>query len=235
MKQLETALEALGHFEGTPDEDYDAMTETAVVSLYVSLGYSPAESDDSGLNSAQLEVDAAEAALAAAEAARDAADADPSQGEIMAAEAAVTTAEQNLVDAEAGGDAGAIAVAAAEVQLAKEYLGELLNPSDLSEFDAVIEAAQDDLDRAERSRDELATGSGVTVPRGEMVSVPALPRQIGTVTASIGQTPAGEAFTLVGATTEVTMQVTRKEAELVAVGHTVELFSRPTTSTPQAL
>lgn len=225
--QVETALERLGFFTGTPDMTFDQSTSAAVERLYSGIGYPAADSSaspDGGLDAAEMEVEAAQDALDAAAAAREVADTTATEGEIMAAEAAVLGAEQRLDDAQSTGDQAAIAQAEADLQIAREQLEALETPPDLSEYDAAVTAAREDLDDALAAQEAIAAAAGTILPRGEVVAVPELPRQVGTVTATVGQAPVGEALTLVGASTEVTMQVSRQEAELIHAGQTAELF-----------
>lgn len=225
--QVETALESLGFFTDAPDEHFDGSTSEAVERLYSGIGYPAADSSASpegGMDAAEMEVEAAQDALDAALAGRDAADTTPTEGEIMAAEAAVVAAQQRLDEAQAAGDEAATAQAEADVQLAREQLEALETPPDLSEHDDAVAEAREDLEEARDAQDALDASSGAMLPRGEVVAVPELPRQVGTVTAAVGQAPAGEALTLVGASTEVTMQVSRQEAELIQVGQSAELF-----------
>jgi hypothetical protein len=230
VEQLELALERLGHFDGAPDERYDAATEAAVERLYAELGYAPIDSGTGTiggeLDMAEAAVTEAEAALAEAEAAREIASTGPTEGEVLSAEAAVLTAERELANAEATGDEVAVAQAEAALALTREQVAALASGPDLSEVDEAVDAAQENLDKAVEAFDQIASASGITVPRGEVVVVPQLPRRVGTASVEIGQAPGGEAFTLVGAETEVAVQMSREEAELIEVGQAAELFEQ---------
>lgn len=63
----------------------------------------------------------------------------------------------------------------------------------------------------------------VTVPRGEVVFVPALPRRVASSSVVVGQVPSGAAFTLRGTGAAVIARVSRDQASLVRKRVRVEL------------
>lgn len=104
VKQLEEALNRLGHDPGTVDETYDGNTADAVEQLYRDAGYAPVEPTDGldQLKTGRQEVEAATAAVTEAEKALVEANAGPSESTRIQLDQAVTQAERELAAARAG-------------------------------------------------------------------------------------------------------------------------------------
>lgn len=241
VRQLEQALQRLGHFTGVPDTVYDGQTAAAVQRLYEQAGYpvaGPTPEERAQLASALTAVDSAAAALAQAEHALAEASQPPPRSAVLAAEGAVTQArlvyEQAAAAYQQALEAGAdedtlfelrLQLVTAENQLAvaEAHLAELTAPRDTTTQRRAVDEARARLRDAERAHQELLAVTGIRVPRGEVVFVDSLPRRVNRVDVAVGDSPGGPVMSLTGAELSVQAFVLPDEARLLSVGQRARL------------
>lgn len=241
VRQLEQALQRLGHFGATADEVYDLVTSTAVVSLYDSLGYVPAgppEELRQQVAEAEMRLAAAETEAMAAQRLLEQARLGPPRSQLLSAQATLeaarlahdaTTAEYEAAVA-AGADEALIseleaAVAAARMQeeIAEAQLDELWSSVNLPEREEAVAAAEAARAAVAAELADLQGRLGARVPRGEVTFVPSLPRRVDRVDVALGQQITGAVMNLTAAALEVTASVSAEERRLLNVGQEAEL------------
>jgi peptidoglycan hydrolase-like protein with peptidoglycan-binding domain len=230
---LESALKRLGFFAGTPDNRYDQATAAAVKRMYDGAGYAPiglSAAERQQQTAAQQQVDSARAARVAAEQALAAAVAGPPRSTVLAAQGEVEQAQMALDQAQAAYDQGPTPARAADLAAARNRLAvaqaaldELMAPADTTTLRRAVDDAKATERAAQDALTELSTTLGYRVPRGEIVFVPSLPRQVSQVTARLGDVPSGPVLSLTATTVQVDIALSTQEKKLVAVGAAVRL------------
>lgn len=239
--QVEQALRRLRLFAGTPDQRYDAATETALSALYRNAGYEPvgpSTQERQQVGAAEAQLSAARAALREAESALADASRPPPRSTLLAAENAVDEARAALSRAQAelatarntGADQAtinaleaAVRAARSQLALAEAQLSELLATPDTAVLRRAVEEAKDTAAAAKAALAEARGALGVRIPRGEIVFISSLPRRVDRVEASVGGTPGSPAFSLTAENLQVNSSVSLDERPLVQVGTEVRL------------
>jgi hypothetical protein len=233
VAQLESALKRLGLFTGTPDNRYDQATATAVKRMYDGAGYAAiglSTAERQQQTAAQQQVDSARAARVAAEQALAAAAAGPPRSAVLSAQGEVEQAQMALDQAQAAYDqeptparAADLAAARNRLAVAQAALDELMTPADTTALRRAVDDAKTTEKAAQTALAELSATLGYRVPRGEVVFVPSLPRQVGQVAARIGDPPSGAVLSLTATTVQVDIALSTQEKQLVAVGDAARL------------
>jgi Membrane protein involved in colicin uptake len=241
VRQLESALHRLGFFVGTPDTTYDQTTAAAVRALYADAGYTAvglSTEEQQQLAAAQQQLDSARAQRVAAEQALAEATAGPPRSQVLAAQGEVEQAQFAVEQAQraydeavaAGADPAEIARLEAELAAAKNRLAvaqaqleELTAPPDTAALQRAVADARAAEQAAQRHLTQLNATLGFRIPRGEVVFVPSLPRQVGLVNAKVGDTVEGPVLSLTASSVQVDISLSAREKDLVAVGAAAQL------------
>jgi hypothetical protein len=119
--------------------------------------------------------------------------------------------------------AAAVAVAENQLAVAEAQLAELTAPVDTSTIRRALDDARASEQHAQSDLSELTASLGFRVPRGEVVFVPTLPRQVGQVTVKVGDTPQSVVLDLTATNVQIDIALSAQEKQLVNVGDAVRL------------
>jgi len=248
VSQLQAGLDRLGFDVGPIDGEYGPATAKAVRDFYEAAGYAPAqpsETDRTGLEAAEERVAELRRAVADAEQLLRQASQGAASSEILAARSAVTEAERALKAAELARD-GAVddedltederrrlkaerdaAVAAAKdaLEVAKAHLAETTAPPKTETESAQLQRAKADLGLALRDLETARSAATVTVPRGEIVFLPSLPRTIAAHPVALGAVVTDELVSLASRDLSLATRFSQADLTQIEVGDaaTVEL------------
>jgi hypothetical protein len=119
--------------------------------------------------------------------------------------------------------AAALAAAQNQLAVAQAQLAELTAPVDTTAQQRALADAQAGEKAAAENLAALSATLGPRVPRGEIVFVPSLPRQVGQVTAQVGDPVQETVLPLTASTVQIDISLAAREKELVSVGATAQL------------
>ena len=248
VSQLQAGLDRLGFDVGSIDGKYGPATAKAVRDFYEAAGYAPAqpsETDRTGLEGAEKRVDQLSRAVADAEQLLRQASQGAASSVILGARSAVAEAERALEAAELARDSALdnddltedewrrlsaehnAAVAAAEdaLEIAKAYLAETTAPPRTETESAQLQRAEADLGLALRDLEAARSAATVTVPRGEIVFLPSLPRTIAAHPVALGDVVTDELVSLASPDLSLAARFSRADLTQIEVGDaaTIEL------------
>ncbi len=134
-----------------------------------------------------------------------------------AAKTAVTNAKARQTQTATDQD---LAIRAAEVAVleARDARTERLNPPDLDDLRSAVADAQEALTDAEGDLTDATARVGAWIPTAELVFLSTVPRQVATLFAEVGETPAGAVMTISGAETIIESGISTADRRLVEIG-----------------
>lgn len=221
VKQLEDALERLGHNPGKIDGIYDANTADAVSRMYVAAGYKAPEiaaEDQESLKQANKAVDAEKAAVRQAEKLVTEAQQGPAESTKLQQDQFVSEAKNALAEAEKSGEADLITKAKGDLALAEATRSEALKVSDAADEKQAVIDAKAALSRAQNDLAALRARVNVELPAEEVAFLPTLPRTVQNLTVKIGDQPTDSVMTITGQGTSITAPIAKADRSLVEVG-----------------
>ncbi len=153
----------------------------------------------------------------------------PTSAELTALEAADTAASEALVTAEGTAELARAGLSeatpelnrrAAEVSLAEAIAArdERLNPPEVKALQTNLSDARSALATARSELTAAQARVGAWIPRGEVVFLSALPRQVQTVLTEVGDTPTGAVMTISGSENVIESGLSAADRRLVEVG-----------------
>lgn len=224
VRQLEAALDRLGHDPGPVDGRYDSATAAAVERLYAQLGFPaprPSDAATARHEAAEQNLAAADARLRHAATALAAAAGPPARSAVLAAEAAVAAARHQVDAAVAAGDEGARVAADAQRRVAEAQLEELRAGRDTAVERAEADAAAAERDAAAAELMAAAAAAATPFPAAELVFVADLPRRVDALSGSRGATLDGPLARLSGTELVVRAELGSADRQLVSLGDRV--------------